>query len=215
MSELYLEILDHNRKKLFEKLAAFKKYGFLAGGTALALQLNHRRSFDFDIFLAKPISSRFFQKVKEILGQDIRIRLKTGDLLLAATPEDIEVHFVYYWYKNVYPLVKTSSLDLASVSDIAADKAFTIGQRGQWRDYVDIFFLLKRKVFILEEIVRMTQKKYKTEFNPRLFLEQLIYFGDIPDFGITFWKKSYLIKEIKDFLIKSVKSFDLQDSSFK
>lgn len=97
--------------------------------------------------------------------------------------------------------------DLAAVKDIAADKAHTIGRRGQWRDYVDIFFLLKRKTFTLEEIVKMAGKKYHPEFNPRLFLEQLAYYGDISDFSVTFLQESYTVNEVKEFLADEVKRF--------
>ena len=44
-------------KLIFEKLVKFKKPGYLAGGTALALQLGHRVSYDFDIFCGKEVSN--------------------------------------------------------------------------------------------------------------------------------------------------------------
>ena len=51
MTKLYLDVLDEPRRKVFERLSVFTRLGgVLAGGTAMALQLNHRRSDDFDIF---------------------------------------------------------------------------------------------------------------------------------------------------------------------
>lgn len=205
MSKLYLGILDPERKRVFEELSAFKETGVLAGGTALALQINHRRSFDFDVFLPKPLSRAFFKKVVKVLGGNLTTRVSTGDVLLVETPEGVEVHFVYVWYKKLFAPVKTSSLDLSAVGDIAADKAYTIGRRGQWRDYVDIFFLLKRQIFTLEEIIKMADRKYRPEFNPRLFLEQLTYYGDMSDFSVTFLQESYTVDEIKGFLADEVK----------
>lgn len=113
MSKLYLEIFDPERKKTFEKLSSFSSAGFLAGGTALALQLGHRKSLDFDIFLPKPISRRFVKKVIAVFGKTITTRVSTGDLLLIKTAQNIEIHFVYIWYKQISPTVKTNSLDLA------------------------------------------------------------------------------------------------------
>ena len=208
MSKLYLEILDPERKKIFKKLSSFKKDGVLAGGTGLALQIGHRKSFDFDIFLPKPIPKRFFRKVVEVFGGNLETRVSTGDILLVKTPEDVEIHFVYVWYKGLFEPVKTSSLKLSAVGDIVADKAYTIGRRGQWRDYVDIFFLLKRGLFSLEEIIKMTSEKYDPEFNPRLFLEQLAYYGDIRDFSVTFFKESYTVDEIKQFLTNEAEKFE-------
>lgn len=215
MSELYLEILDHERKKAWGKLSVFSKYGILAGGTALAFQLGHRKSFDFDIFLPKPISRQFYKKVLNVFGKNIITRVSTGDILLIKTPENIEIHFVYVWHLNLFPTIKTNSLDLSSVADIAADKAFTIGRRGQWRDYVDIFYLLEKKVFTLEEIIELAQKKYRPEFNPRLFLEQLCYYKDINNFKIIFLKESYSVAKIQSSLVQIVKSLNLISKALK
>ena len=210
MSELYLEILDPERKKVWEKLSAFKKYGILAGGTALAFQLGHRKSFDFDLFLPKSLSRQFFRRVLDVFGKNIITRVSTEDILLIKTPKNIEIHFVYVWYINLYPTINTDSLRLFSVPDIAADKAFTIGKRGQWRDYVDIFFLLKKKLFTLEKIIELAQKKYRPEFNPRLFLEQLSYYDDINNFKIEFLKESYHTSKIQSFLTQAVKNFSFK-----
>lgn len=61
MSKIYLEILDKERIKIFQKMGDFKRIGYLAGGTALALQIKHRKSFDFDIFTLK--SMRWFESI--------------------------------------------------------------------------------------------------------------------------------------------------------
>ena len=48
-------ILTPNQKELFPLLKKFKKYYYLAGGTAIALHIGHRRSIDFDLFTNSPI----------------------------------------------------------------------------------------------------------------------------------------------------------------
>lgn len=207
MLKLYLETLDPKRKKVWQQLAAFKKYGVLAGGTALAFQLGFRKSFDFDLFVPKPLSRQFYKKVLNVFGKNITTRISTEDLLLIKTPEEIEIHFVYVWYKNLYPPIKTESLNLFSVADIAADKAFTMGQRPAWRDYVDIFSLIKNNIFTLKEIIELAEKKYHPEFNQVLFAKQLTYFGDIDNFDIVFLKESYSKEEIQSFLEKEVKKY--------
>lgn len=205
MLKLYREVFDTERERVFQKLSAFKADGVLAGGTALALQLGHRKSFDFDIFIPKSLSKHFFKKVIGVFGKNITTRVSTGDIIMIETSKKIEVHLVYFWRKRLFKTVKTPSLNLLSVGDIAADKAYTIGRRGEWRDYVDVFFLLKKRAFSLPEIVKMADKKYQPEFNPRLFLEQLTYFGDIKDFIVSFLRESYEVKDVKRFLIKEAK----------
>lgn len=45
MSQLFLDQLDSERKRVFDKLAAFADTFVLAGGTAIMLQIGHRKSY--------------------------------------------------------------------------------------------------------------------------------------------------------------------------
>ena len=153
MSKIHLETLDKSRLEAFQNLSPFKKYGYLAGGTALSLQITHRKSFDFDVFVKRQI--------------DNKLKLATN------------------------PLIKTEFLDLASVADISADKAITIGRRAVWRDYVDFFVLLKEKYYGITEIINFAKKKFKGEFNEALFLQQLTYFKDVEEAPIAVGKLIY------------------------
>ena len=200
------EILDKKRKNVFLKLKVFKNLGYLAGGTALSLQIKHRHSFDFDIFFKKEIGNR----ERFLLRKNFKIKktiLNTSEQFSVITKDEVNITLVFYPYKNLFPLIKTQSIPLLSLKDIVADKAFTIGRRGTWRDYVDIFFILKEKKLSLAEIVKLGLKKFKEEFNEKLFLEQLIYFKDLGDFKISFIGKGYSEKEIKNHLINEVKKF--------
>lgn len=104
-------------------------------------------------------------------------------------------------------MIQTSSIPLASVQDIAADKAMTIGRRAVWRDYVDIYFLLHRNVLSLNEIVSLAQKKFKEEFVTAQFLDQLVYFDDVTVVPIDYLQESPEEDEIKQYLSKSVQEF--------
>ena len=57
-------------------------------------------------------------------------------------------------------------------------KAYALGGRGKWKDYVDLYFIL-RDHYSFEEISKRAKKLYKTFFNAKLFREQLAYFTDI------------------------------------
>ena len=65
MSKILLDILDESRKQVFLALSHFKGKGYLGGGTALALQLGHRRSVDFDIFINTPIKDSLRREIKK------------------------------------------------------------------------------------------------------------------------------------------------------
>lgn len=206
MLSIHPEILDNKRREAFLRLKIFKSKGYLAGGTALALQIKHRHSFDFDIFLdreIKDIDNRVLKR-KFLIKETT---LNTSEQLDVLTASFIKITLVYYPYKPLFPAIETISLPLLSMKDIAADKAHTIGRRGKWRDYVDIFFILKQKHSSITEIINLAEKKFKEEFNTKKFLEQLTYFEDLDRFEISFIAKRYAEKEIKQYLIQEVKKY--------
>jgi len=52
--EMHPEILSKEQLELLPFLGQFNKRFFLVGGTAIALQIGHRQSIDFDLFCAEP-----------------------------------------------------------------------------------------------------------------------------------------------------------------
>ena len=206
MSKIYLEILDNDRLAVFNKLKAFQNEGYLAGGTALAFQLNHRISEDFDVFINREIDNKLRLKAKKIFG-DVTFYVNTADQISFITQNGIKVTFLWYYFKTLYSTISTNSLSLASIDDIALDKAITIGRRAVWRDYVDIFYLLKNKYVDLDKIIKLSGKKFKGEFVSTQFLEQLRYFDDVKIVPIEFVEKKYSDDEIRSYLQQSVEDY--------
>lgn len=203
MTSLYLDALSPERKEVFLKLKCLADKGTLAGGTALLLQIKHRYSFDFDIFFDKPGVETYFTKLARLFGvKERRVDLPNHQTFF--TKKDIQITLFYYEFAPLYTKVKTSSLPLFNLKDIAADKAYTLGRRPMWRDYVDLFFLLKEKHVVLKDLIRDAKRKFKTLFDAKLFLQQLIYFGDIRNFEVDYINKKYSPKKIQSFLKKEV-----------
>lgn len=205
MSGLFLDTLDKNRLAVFQKLTKFKDLGALGGGTAIALQINHRRSFDFDIFLNEPIKENLLVKAQTVLGPGCTQTLNIKDQINLITPENISVTFFYDFAAPLFPLIKTETINLLDLRDLGSNKAVTIGFRGKWRDYVDIFFLLKEKKITLKEIVSVSEKRRGSEFSTRLFLQQLTYFDDLTDYVVDFIGNPISPEEIKKFISEQVK----------
>ena len=80
-----------------------------------------------------------------------------------------------------------------------------LGRRATWRDYVDIFFLIKK--FSLDSIIKNSQKKFKGEFSEKLFLEQLVYFDDLEIVPIDFLQRTYTSEEIMEDLQTAVHKY--------
>ena len=110
----------------------------MAGGTALALQINHRKSYDFGIFTPTEITNSLKREIQHALG-DVSYTIDSGDQLSFVTSDAVNVTFLWYYFKSLKSLIATSFLPIASIEDIAADKAYTMGRQAAWRDYVDIF----------------------------------------------------------------------------
>ena len=94
-----------------------------------------------------------------------------------------------YPFRLIEPLLSVEGLRMLSVKQISATKAYTIGRRGTYKDYVDLYFILAEHHASLEEIIAMAERKFRHEFNSRLFAEQLFFLDDVQDYHIDFLKQ--------------------------
>lgn len=207
MSKIFLEILNHDRKQILRGLSYFRDEGYLAGGTALALQLGHRTSYDFDIFIDNLVTKKLKNKISEKFGKVIYKWNTDEQITFAVLKNSVSVTFVTQDFKPAFPLIETPYLSLASTQDIAADKAYTIGRRAVWRDYVDIFVILKKKLATLQDIVKFAAKKCGGMFVEMQFLEQLVSFEDIKQTPIEFIGENYSYKQITSALKQEVAEY--------
>lgn len=207
MLKLILESLDKEKLEVFNKLKAFSKIGILGGGTALALQIGHRISYDFDIFSFDKLEHSLWPKLRRVMGENSSRYLDTEDQLNMATPDNVLITFFRDDYKSLFNPVKTNTIDLMDIRDIATNKAFTIGRRPKWRDYVDIYFLIKEMKLTLEDIIKLSKQKFENGFSEKLFLEQLTYWGDIGDYDIVYLKDNIEPEIIKKLLLSEATKF--------
>lgn len=204
----YLDRLDPARQDVFKKLVRFADEFILAGGTAIMLQLGHRLSYDFDCFTQKKIRRQILlEKAKRVFGRFTTRELQSEEMLFIHTPDGIEINFVWHPYPTLNKPVSTDSISLFHLDDLVTNKTLTLGRRNTWRDYVDLFFLIKWNIYSLEEIIHLSEKRFGGEFNSKLFLGQLTFFDDIKIVDTTFLKESYTPEEIKSFLQKQVDSY--------
>jgi len=205
---VFIEFLDKPRLEVWKRLDEFKNIGILAGGTALSMQINHRISYDFDIFTDKPIEERFLLKIKKIFWEyEITPIIDTSDELTIKLSGDIKLSFVYFPFGKINETVKTDSLDLFSIEDLLANKAYAIGRRKTWRDYVDIYIALKNNLIDLEKLIKITEQKFDGVFSAKLFLEQLVYFDDVSEKTVDWVGEKVENEKIKKYLIDEVEKY--------
>lgn len=206
MSQIFPDILDVSRQQVFSQLSTFQGDGYLAGGTALALQLAHRISFDFDVFTYHPVTSILRSRIGKKFSITT-VHVNSEDQYTFTSTNGIEITFVWFDVRLLQPLIPTSSLSLASIPDIAANKANTLGLRATWRDYVDLFWLLHVRNIPIEHIVTWATQKYAKQFDAAQFFEQLIYFEDLTITPVQFVTQSFTTEEIKESLKQSVSAY--------
>lgn len=206
---MHLEVLDTKQREIFERLGQIYDF-YLAGGTALALQIGHRVSVDFDLFQNKKIPVSFLEKVeKTFSGYKIKILVNNADELTLFI-NDVKVTFLYFPYKPFYPLESTTPIKLLGIKDIAANKAYTIGRRAAYKDYTDLYFILSQGFAGLSEISDIAKQKFDDGFDQRLFLEQLVYLDDVAEETIRFLSRPISKKELSNLFQAEIAKIKLE-----
>ena len=119
---MHYEVLDEKRQALLPALGRFKEDFYLAGGTALALQIGHRVSVDFDFFTEKDFETEdVYEQVQEMFGQVPRTQ-ESHRTLAVVVQEDVKVSFMGYRYPLIEACTDTEHLRLASILDIGCMK---------------------------------------------------------------------------------------------
>ncbi len=186
---MHLEALKSKQKEIFKKLPAFSDF-YLVGGTALALQIGHRVSVDFDLFRKKELDKNFIAQIYKVFKNDrLQFSLRHPEQINLEV-NSVRFNFVKYPYPPLWKLKIIQGVKMASTKEIAVMKALTLGKRATIKDYVDLYFILKQKIITLEQIIKGGQKKYKQEFNDCLFLEELTYLEDVGQAKIEFLKEA-------------------------
>lgn len=192
---MHLEALNEEGRSIFSRLEQFPEF-YLAGGTALALHLGHRISVDFDLFSDLKIEKTLLAKMKRVYADvPMTISVNNADELTVFMG-DTKITFLSYPFPTLLEFEAYEGVRLLTIKEIAVTKAYTIGRRGSYKDYVDLFFVLSERHASLADIIGLAEKKYHGEFNGRLFLEQLIYFEDIEDTQIILLRGSEINKSI-------------------
>lgn len=151
---MHNEILNNNQIKLLPALMEFSVDFYLAGGTAIALQLGHRRSIDFDLFTNKPLNHNDIRKNLNKKHTEIEQIIHTSSTEFTIIANQVKLTFLEYPFtvKPVIPVAGTlRSPDILTLSSL---KAYALGRRSKWKDYVDLFFILQQHSLL--EVVKAT-----------------------------------------------------------
>ena len=174
---MHKEILNQNQIDLLPLISSFKREYYLVGGTAIALYLGHRRSIDFDMFKYSSINhTRNLEKLNKFQFS-YKITRRVGEQMNLDI-HDVKVTFFQYPFDIPLKTMFENIMKLPSLLDLAAMKSYALGRRAKWKDYVDLYFLLKQW-FSIKEISERANEIFGELFSEKLFRAQLTYFNDV------------------------------------
>lgn len=127
---------------------------YLAGGTALALQIGHRISVDLDFFTQEQFNETALST--KLSSYPKFVQAGTTSWTVWGKIGETKISIFYYKYPLLERTVPFEGLQLASLADIAAMKIHAIEDRGTKRDFMDVYFLAKKYTF--EEMLSFYQK---------------------------------------------------------
>ena len=144
--------------------------GYLAGGTAVALRLGHRRSVDLDYFTRRKIDA-------DSLAADVRRIARTARLDCELEDGNRRGSFgarigrVSVSVLNGYSLIDEpemlDSCPIATIGDLATMKVFAIGGRSEKKDFVDLHEIVLARLFAVDELMQLFERKFRRHLTPQ------------------------------------------------
>ena len=199
------EILTEEQRKLLPLVSKFSRRFGLVGGTAIALHIGHRESVDFDLFTIKNKSfnnNSIKRKILETNHIDETIVNKLGEFTFVIST--VKFTFFHYFFEINFSEKFDGIIKMPNLLTLAAMKAHALGQRAKWKDYVDLYFII-RDFYSINEIGEKAKQLFGSEFNEKMFKVQLGYFKDINYSEKIVYKKGFEVGDetIKKFLVEA------------
>lgn len=208
-AELYLDKLPRVARKAFSYCVGNLNFlansgWYLAGGTALALQVGHRQSVDLDFFIPRP-DFQIADLERELVATGEWTTSFGQKGTLYGIIAGAKASFIAYpFFKPSPERIRCGNVTLLIPGDIAAMKIIAISQRGRKRDFVDLYWYCKNRESLFEVIQRAAKGYPGQEDNINHILRSLVYFVDAEEdpmpkifFQIT-WReiKAYFTNEV-------------------
>lgn len=174
---MHTEILTDKQIALLDWISQFQREFYLVGGTAIALYLGHRQSVDFDMFKFGPLNHK--RNMDRIVQSGFTYQITRR------VPEQMNclingVKLTFFQYPFEISATKQSSVPfrIPTLLDLAAMKAYALGRRSKWKDYVDLYFLMTQP-FSFEQISTRATQLFGELFSEKMFRAQLCYYDDV------------------------------------
>lgn len=199
---MHEEILAKPTRRLFETLSAqpWISQFYLAGGTALALQLGHRISVDLDFFTTNSFEESALVEKLASLG-NLEVFQKSNQSMTGSLNE-VKCSFLRYGYPLLRDRTEFHGIRIASIEDIACMKLDALSSRGTKRDFVDVFMIARQ--IPLQEMIGLFERKYASvHFNLLHLKKSLVYFDDAESDVMPQMLEPVTWDQVKQFFLKA------------
>ncbi len=177
MSNFFWNTITENMKFVLNGFfqSEIGEHFYLAGGTALALQLGHRHSVDLDFFSPTQDIPTIRPKLDETLAPFDATLTDSAWGNLVYIVKGVRIGFYGYGHPLLNPLIKKESLCLASTEDIALMKLDALLSRAARKDFYDLYFICQK--IPLKRLLDLAPQKYPSvrDFEVQV-VKRLVYF---------------------------------------
>lgn len=202
---MFTEVLSRNTQEALALLgeSSVLKDAYLAGGTAVALQLGHRISIDLDFFTSKRFDVNMTARALKESGNFLIKQISWGTL--QGYFKKVRFSLFVYEYPVLFHSKRFHNIKILDIKDIGAMKLAAISDRGVKRDFIDLYFICKKGVS-LSYLLRLYDKKYKKLKNNLIHIQKsLVYFDDADSEEMPKMLRKVIWQDIKKFFENEVK----------
>ena len=189
---------------------------YLTGGTALAaFYLHHRLSEDIDLFSeTKEVDPKVVEAfLKKHTGKLGVIEIKKSQFLgllsyklIYQDRDQLKVDFNYYPFPRIEPGIKYQKLSIDSLRDIAANKLHTLFMKPRVRDYIDLYFIVKKADYPLKQLILDAKAKFDWHIDSMNLASQFLKVKGLPE--LPQMLVSFDRKDMEKFFLNLAKSLE-------
>ncbi len=204
---LLLNILPAAQAAMWPQLSAVPQGFVLYGGTAIALQLGHRESIDFDFFIRADFDPQQLLETNPLLADAEVVAMAKNTLSVRLLSDGAPVLFSFFGVPKL-PLLRAPTqleapeIALGNLLELAGMKAMVVQKRAEAKDYLDIHALIFLGQIDLATQLAAGLKLYPPHFSPEQTLKSLCYFTD--------GNVATLAASIRRDLMRAVRAVDVQ-----
>jgi hypothetical protein len=161
LSTLIRKVIPEGTQAAWQELVELRPPpAYLAGGTAIAVHLQHRVSRALDFFLSEPVDMESLYDHLQATGHFVASQVAPGTI--NGVLGEARVQFLLAeTQRNTEPLTLVGGIPVAGLGDLLAMKLKVVMDKGELRDYFDIMTIEERTPLKAEEGLGIFLERYR------------------------------------------------------